>query len=87
MDQPFDLVQRDPWINRLACDTALVLQAAHAEDPGGQSEDEPEVLDLENPNFHIRPHDEMPAGPVPQDQIDRLEFAADERRQPAQHDW
>ena len=37
------------------------------------------MLDLENPNFDIRPSDETPAHPTPPDQIDRLEFAADER--------
>ncbi len=36
------------------------------------------MLDLENPNFDIRPSDETPADPTPLDQIDRLEFAADE---------
>lgn len=37
------------------------------------------MLDLENPNFNIRPSDETPAHPTPPDQIDRLEFAADEK--------
>ena len=56
-----------------------IQQAAQGEDPEGQSEDEPEVLDLDNPNFDIRPSDETPADPTPPDQIDCLEFAADER--------
>lgn len=64
-----------------------MLQAAQPVEAEGQSEDEPEVLDLENPNFDIRSHDEMPAGPVPQDQIDDLEFAADDQSQPTLHEW
>ena len=62
-------------------------QAEQPAEAEGQSEDEPEVLDLENPNFDIRSHDETPAGPVPQDEIDELEFAADEEDPAAQTAW
>ena len=58
-------------------------QAAQVEEPEGQSEDEPEVLDLENPSFDIPAQDEMPASHVPPDQIDQLEFGADDKKQPA----
>ena len=58
-------------------------QAAQAEELEGQSEDEPEVLDLENPSFDIPAQDEMPASPAQPDQIDQLEFGADDKKDPA----
>ncbi len=64
-----------------------MVQAAQTAEVEGQSEDEPEVLDLENPNFDIRSHEETPASPIPQDQIDKLEFAADEQDQATPQDW
>ena len=64
---------------RSCCDS----QAAQAEEPEGQSDDEPEVLDLENPSFEIQSQDETPASPVQPDQIDQLEFGADDKKQPA----
>ena len=72
---------------RQAASRGAVPQAAQTVEAEGQSEDEPEVLDLENPNFDIRSHDEMPASAVPQDEIDNLEFAADEQSQPALREW
>ena len=64
---------------RSCCDS----QAAQAGEPEGQSEDEPEVLDLENPSFEFPAQDEMPARPAQPDQIDQLEFGADDKKQPA----
>ena len=64
---------------RSCCDS----QAAQTDEPEGQSEDEPEVLDLENPSFDIPAQDEMPASPAQPDQIDQLEFGVDDKKQPA----
>lgn len=43
----------------------------------GDDEDEPEVLDLENPAFDVRSPDELPAEAVQTDIVDRLEFEED----------
>ncbi len=40
-------------------------------------EEEPEVLDLENPSFDIRSADELPAQEAQTDIVDRLEFEQD----------
>lgn len=40
-------------------------------------EDEPEVLDLENPAFDIRSADELPAQTPLTDLVDRLQFEED----------